>query len=83
MKSIFTLIAAICVFATISVPVEARNYNKNYGNYYRSTDHSWVHGPEKIGNHGSVVAICADGTHSYSHHHQGTCSHHHGVASWK
>lgn len=29
-----------------------------------------------------ATAICNDGTPSYSAHHQGTCSHHGGVASW-
>jgi hypothetical protein len=28
------------------------------------------------------TAKCKDGTLSYSAHHQGTCSHHHGVAVW-
>ncbi|MFC4035982.1 DUF3761 domain-containing protein [Streptomyces polygonati] len=29
---------------------------------------------------GGATALCNDGTLSYSAHHQGTCSHHHGVA---
>lgn len=29
-----------------------------------------------------ATALCNDGTFSYSQHHQGTCSHHHGVAKW-
>jgi hypothetical protein len=28
------------------------------------------------------TALCVDGTVSYSAHHQGTCSHHGGVAQW-
>ena len=28
------------------------------------------------------TAICRDGTYSYSQTHQGTCSHHGGVAEW-
>jgi hypothetical protein len=31
---------------------------------------------------GGATAKCNDGTLSYSQHHQGTCSHHHGVAIW-
>ncbi|WP_078897197.1 DUF3761 domain-containing protein [Streptomyces rimosus] len=27
-------------------------------------------------------ALCNDGTYSYSQHRRGTCSHHHGVATW-
>jgi Protein of unknown function (DUF3761) len=33
-------------------------------------------------NPGGPTAECRDGTYSYSQHHQGTCSHHHGVAIW-
>jgi hypothetical protein len=29
-----------------------------------------------------ATALCSDGTCSYSAHHQGTCSHHGGVAQW-
>lgn len=32
--------------------------------------------------HGGATALCNDGTLSYSAHHQGTCSHHGGVAIW-
>jgi hypothetical protein len=31
---------------------------------------------------GGPTALCNDGTLSHSAHHQGTCSHHHGVAVW-
>lgn len=31
---------------------------------------------------GGPTAQCKDGTYSYSQHHQGTCSHHGGVAVW-
>lgn len=29
-----------------------------------------------------ATARCKDGTYSFSKHHQGTCSHHGGVAQW-
>ena len=29
-----------------------------------------------------ATARCVDGTYSFSAHHSGTCSHHHGVATW-
>ena len=29
------------------------------------------------------TALCVDGTYSYSHTHQGTCSWHHGVQDWQ
>lgn len=51
--------------------------------HYRSTDGSCVHVPYakdvKVPNE---TATCRDGTHSVSHHHQGTCSHHGGVDHW-
>ncbi|MGI5228091.1 DUF3761 domain-containing protein [Actinoallomurus sp. CA-142502] len=37
----------------------------------------------KVPSHPSgATARCNDGTFSYSQHHQGTCSHHGGVAVW-
>jgi hypothetical protein len=53
--------------------------------YYRSTDGSEVHSPTHHPNsrYGRETAICEDGTHSYSHHHRGTCSHHGGVEKWE
>ncbi|WP_350356055.1 DUF3761 domain-containing protein [Acidisoma cladoniae] len=53
--------------------------------YYRSTDGSEVHRPTKHpdSHYGRETAICEDGTHSYSHHHRGTCSHHGGVEEWE
>lgn len=35
-----------------------------------------------VDDHGGATARCNDGSLSYSAHHQGTCSHHHGVAVW-
>ncbi|MFF7189080.1 DUF3761 domain-containing protein [Streptomyces sp. NPDC008222] len=35
-----------------------------------------------VDDHGGATALCNDGTLSSSAHHQGTCSHHHGVAVW-
>jgi hypothetical protein len=53
-------------------------------NYYRSGDGSFVHGPTIApGDFGKVMAICADGSRSFSHTRRGTCSHHGGVASWR
>lgn len=62
----------------------AQAYRHGYGEYYQSTDGTMVHRPTR-GNtdYGPVTAICGDGSRSFSHHHQGTCSHHGGVASWR
>jgi hypothetical protein len=38
------------------------------------------HTEPPVDDHGGATALCNDGTLSYSAHHQGTCSHHHGVA---
>jgi hypothetical protein len=35
-----------------------------------------------VDDHGGATALCNDGTLSFSAHHQGTCSHHQGVAIW-
>jgi len=53
--------------------------------YYRSTDGSEVHSPTRhpSSRYGRETAICEDGTHSYSHHHRGACSHHGGVQEWE
>jgi hypothetical protein len=40
----------------------------------------WTEPP--VDDHGGATALCNDGTLSFSAHHQGTCSHHHGVAVW-
>ena len=54
-------------------------------NHYTNIDGNVVHGPSYT-NTGApppdATAQCADGTYSSSQHHQGTCSHHGGVAYW-
>lgn len=47
-----------------------------------SAPHSVVPAPTTVDDHGGAMAECNDGTLSYSAHHQGTCSHHGGVAIW-
>jgi hypothetical protein len=44
--------------------------------------HSAAPAPTTIDDHGGATAQCNDGTLSFSAHHQGTCSHHGGVAIW-
>jgi beta-lactam-binding protein with PASTA domain len=41
-----------------------------------------THTEPPVEDHGGATALCNDGTFSYSAHHQGTCSHHHGVAEF-
>jgi len=44
-----------------------------------SITRDYLHGG--LFDHGPT-ALCGDGTYSYSEHHRGTCSWHHGVAAW-
>ena len=75
MRAALTVLAALLL---LTAPAEARR-----SHYYRSVDGSMVHGPTRGNqNYGPVTARCGDGTRSFSHHHQGTCSHHGGVAAW-
>ena len=70
----------------VGTPAVARGtYGGSSHHYYRSSDGSMVHGPTRGDNpaYGRVTATCRDGTSSYSHHHQGTCSGHGGVGAWR
>jgi len=52
--------------------------------YYTDVDGDAVHRPVCATTHqAGETAICNDGSHSFSHHHVGTCSHHGGVAEWE
>lgn len=53
--------------------------------HYVNSDGQVVHSPTKTSSGqapAGATAKCGDGTFSFSKHHQGTCSHHGGVASW-
>lgn len=58
---------------------------QEHGHYVNHDGHV-VHSPAHSQN-GSVpvgaTARCGDGTYSFSQHHSGTCSRHHGVAEWE
>jgi hypothetical protein len=81
------LLVALSVLAVLggSWPATARDYGSFGDEYYRSSDGTLVHRPTRQANpeFGPVTADCRDGTHSYSHHHRGTCSGHGGVAEWR
>jgi hypothetical protein len=52
--------------------------------YYINSDRQLVHRPEcAVELQQGETAICRDGSHSFSQHHAGTCSHHGGVARWE
>jgi len=53
--------------------------------HYVNKDGEKVHSPSKTKSDqapAGASARCADGSYSFSQHHQGTCSHHGGVATW-
>lgn len=80
-RSLVAVAELAVVLATLASPALARSQ----GPYYRSSDGSEVHDPTRETNaaYGTPTADCRDGTHSYSHHHSGTCSGHGGVANWR
>jgi hypothetical protein len=51
--------------------------------YYLNSSGNCVHRPETApAAPAGATAKCNDGTYSFSQHHSGTCSGHHGVAEW-
>ncbi len=53
--------------------------------HYVNKDGQIVHSPSKTKSGQAptgATAQCGDGSYSFSQHHQGTCSHHGGVATW-
>jgi Protein of unknown function (DUF3761) len=78
MKWFFATALALYLVAT-----EAQAYSCNE-HYHRNVDGKIVHSPScGRPSEGHETAICRDGSHSYSMHHRGTCSHHGGVARWE
>ena len=78
------LLTALAVSVLLSAMAPANAWRHSSSDYYRSTDGSMVHRPTRGNvNYGRVTALCGDGSRSFSHHHQGTCSHHGGVSQWE
>ncbi|RXZ37105.1 DUF3761 domain-containing protein [Oxalobacteraceae bacterium CAVE-383] len=89
MKTIAAALLFLCIgFALPSLA--ANNIEPNEGQltshgHYKNKSGQSVHSPSK--SLGSKVpegasAKCRDGSYSFSKHHRGTCSGHHGVAQW-
>jgi hypothetical protein len=55
----------------------------HHGAYYTNSSGHRVHRPVTAARAPrGATAQCGDHTYSFSEHHQGTCSHHGGVARW-
>ena len=77
---------AICALTAMLMLVlptsQAEAYACNNRHYVNSSGHV-VHSPSCGREHLRREAICRDGSVSFSEHHRGTCSHHHGVERWE
>lgn len=58
-------------------------YSGSNADYYTNVDGNRIQSPTYYDSApAGASAQCGDGTYSFSQHHQGTCSHHGGVAEW-
>jgi hypothetical protein len=77
------LCIAAALASCVALPLSAQAYQCNNRHYVNSSG-VLVHSPScGKSSEGHETAICRDGSHSYSMHHSGTCSHHGGVAQWE
>jgi hypothetical protein len=76
------LAAATVVAAVAGQSSDALAYACNNRHYVNSSGHR-VRSPTCESEPGHHTAHCRDGSESFSEHHRGTCSHHHGVAYWE
>lgn len=76
-----SLTLAMSVIFALAAPIAAFS---DPSDYYTNVSGHRVHRPEHSERAPpGATARCRDGTWSFSEHHQGTCSHHGGVASWR
>jgi hypothetical protein len=74
---------ALVIFGPLSASARQLVCHEHEG-YYVNSDGQTIHWPKCITRHESgETAICRDGSHSFSRHHSGTCSHHGGVTQWE
>ncbi|HEY6330434.1 MAG TPA: DUF3761 domain-containing protein [Blastocatellia bacterium] len=75
------IIAVFFLAFLLALPVSASHRHRRH--HYRNSSGNLVHSPVHARKApAGATAKCADGTFSFSQHHQGTCSHHGGVAQW-
>ncbi len=76
--------AALVAACLLPLPASADTHCHATPGYYVNEDGQTIHRPVCATTHQSgETAICNDGSHSFSRHHAGTCSHHGGVAEWE
>ena len=86
MRKVFGLVALALVLATPTPSIAKQSHYHHYGNpsnsdYYTNVSHNRIHRPVRADRApAGASAHCRDGSWSFSQHHQGTCSHHGGVA---
>jgi hypothetical protein len=72
------ILVLVALIATASPASAYRCNGRHYFNHYGQ----FVHSPSCGRHHEHHMAVCRDGSTSYSRHHRGTCSRHHGVRLW-
>lgn len=68
-----------------TAPAPAASASSAPNDSYTNTDGNTVPSPQPTPDNSiptGATAQCRDGSYSFSQHHQGTCSHHGGVARW-
>jgi hypothetical protein len=70
--------------AILPRPIQHRHQSLSNNRYYTNSSGAPVHSPVQASTApAGASALCRDGNYSFSQHHQGTCSHHGGVAQWR
>lgn len=60
-----------------------QNLQLSNNHYHINSDGRRVHSPAKAASvPPGAIAVCRDGSYSFSQHHRGTCSYHGGVSRW-
>ncbi|MGH9764075.1 MAG: DUF3761 domain-containing protein [Blastocatellia bacterium] len=77
---IIRILALLALVVALAMPGYGSHRRHHY---YRNSSGHRVHSPIHSRTRPSgATARCRDGSYSFSQHHQGTCSHHGGVAEW-
>ena len=81
---LFRILAISAALVMAVGSAEARSHGFGSCGYYTNSSGHLVHRPVHADRApAGWSAQCRDGSYSFSEHHQGTCSHHGGVARWR